>query len=456
MNFKGYIQEQEGFFDWISSKLQTIKTHLFSAFSWLKRNILSSAHSEEDSVRFSFPDDFTNFFAGLSNENHQDRIAAIANRIKNAPITVKHYDDSPYPYYKVEEGYPSHKYGKGGVAFDSIQQSRFARNLTPKQSFNFQRGLTAHIKDVAKEMGLIFELELYVYMLTKKKLISSDPTVNLSWAKNEINRHYGTIKGKTGDNFVQMLMSFISHHASDLAEHIYQKAVNLLSAPPDTVIFTGGNPLGIDKKGHRITSDLILKCKNRGRNELGFTTKFTSESEVRIGDFWVPQIYAMLGGKQVSQLKDELEQIKTSDADQFKQEYRHIVLEKLETLLKDIASKPAKLNFLINKLLFGTETSHNGITSKDTISDVLPAFRNYVYNKGNVNFSDALKKDFNVSEEQGNKLFVKKESEISVRKTEVAVLVKIQNIAEKSRGTYLKFQVEPLKQEVMVKMNNLA
>ena len=174
MNFKGYIQEQEGFFDWISSKLQTIKTHLFSAFSWLKRNILSSAHSEEDSVRFSFPDDFTNFFAGLSNENHQDRIAAIANRIKNAPITVKHYDDSPYPYYKVEEGYPSHKYGKGGVAFDSIQQSRFARNLTPKQSFNFQRGLTAHMKDVSHRFPLFFANLFVIFWITLGQIVTQD------------------------------------------------------------------------------------------------------------------------------------------------------------------------------------------------------------------------------------------------------------------------------------------
>ena len=265
---------------------------------------------------------------------------------------------------------------------------------------------------------------------------------------NQINAYYASISTKTDPDFTKQIEVLIQHHSNIVADSIIRKSKEMLSCKNFNLSFEGGTGAGarfagnqVDQRGYRKTSDLTISC-NKGY--VGFSTKFTSESDIRVADLWIKSAYVLLGGKDVLGFSSKLKTLKDEPS------IRKFVVDVLEILLNKLAKQPTRLNFIINRLLSGTEKDEEG---GEKISNVFPAMRNYLQNKGEADFSDRLKNDFIVDPNAELKLRIKPKADIQVRKTAVAASIHIISPGGNSKGTIIRFRVDA--DRIIVYMNNL-
>jgi hypothetical protein len=392
--------------------------------------VLESMRVKENEIIFSFP----NYTTVASAYDTELEPAAEEPQAMRLAASVK-------PEPTLQENWGAHPLGKGHYAWEKLAAagSPAALAMTPTQVYNFKRRFSAHLSSVAKEMGLIFELEIYANLL-KNGIYSSD--MSTSDAINKINAYYAGITAKTDSSFTDNVRILIEHHADEVGNTVLAKAKSILKCEKLLVKFIGGNQLQMDKTGSRVTSDMSITC---GSESLGFSTKLTSESMVRVGDFWIKPMYVLLGGKSIVGFGKKLESLLKDEPS-----VRVFVVEVLETLLNKLSNNPPKLNFVINKILLGSDIEEDG---KEKISNVIPTVRNYLAGRGGAEFSDKLKQDFVVDPNHELKLRIKPNSTVKVKKTAIAVSLNISNPSGTSTGTIIKFEVEA--DRVVVKMNNL-
>jgi len=386
----------------------------------VKSYVMNGLRADQSTLSLSFPKNYSILFSDL---NSNSDVATTSMRL------VAHV---------VYEGVANeHPYGKGGLAVKSLG-SGFSDTLNARQSVNFQRSFSSSIKNIASEMGEIFELELFLFFVEKG--LNAEGFTR-SDAINKIQELMTNITRKTTSSVLQNnINQFISKHADSMGESIFQKTTSLLKCKADTVKFTGGSGASGFSNTYRKTADLVLSCSTAdGRSELGWSSKFTSETMITIGRFFTSQIYKMLGGKD----KEFEDIIKTSD-----QEYvRNYTLTTIESLLRDMSQD--EIESLINKTMFGSTADKSGV------GDTLLAFRNYVRNKGDADWSGGLKLDFNMASRKGKKLSLKTDSKIQINRTKLYVSLNIKVPDGSWNGTTIKF--EPTKDNsVNIKMNNLT
>jgi hypothetical protein len=324
------------------------------------------------------------------------------------------------------EGYERFKYGKGTLAYKSIANTTYGKALAPTDANAIQRALKAHIKNVSKEMGLIFELQVFVY-LAKDKKMKVGSQEDAAWAQNEITKNYQLLKVKVGgQDTAPRIFAFITHHSETMADEIYNKAKALLKEEPETVTFAGG-VTSQDFKIGRQTADLII-------DKIGFSMKFTSDTIIGLLETTPAGMYQMLGGEDPSFIQN-LDSMSEKDmVSTLTQEY--------SLLVNDMTKNNQRFSYFINRVLAGSNPT-------GSIPRTYPAFRNYVHNDTAVGFSPAIQKDFDV---YGHKLTVKKDAKIQVRTTETNIVIHIQK--DSKYGTGIRIRVKP--DRIVVEMRNLT
>jgi len=223
-----------------------------------------------------------------------------------------------------------------------------------------------------------------------------------------------------------------------------QKAKELLpfcNGKITQIAFKGGNHA--DFKLRTSTADIVIGCKV---DRMGFSTKFSSESQMNVVSLSPKQAYIMIARKNPP--GDFLEKISTLYSPKDMSAY---MIEVMNDLLQSYVGNPKKFTNLLNHVLVGKGNEYIN----------LPAARFYTRGKGGAGFSAALKRDFYIDEMQIDKpLRAKPDADVFIaaaNKTYVKIVYK----REKNKtdpgtwtGTYLIF--EPSDQKINVKMNNLA
>lgn len=412
------------FREWITD----IEKELWPVLQRIKLQVLQSVQVENGRVRFSIPP-LEHFF-------QQKPLSLAAHTIHQGDI--------------IDEGYKQqHPYGKAGLAFKAIDQSRFAQEMTPKQATDFQKGFSSNINRLSKDMGLLFELQIFIYLIDVKRLkpgAKYKATENAAWAHEQIQNIVLEIQKKSTSKTVsQKVVQFVAHHAEDMAESIYQTATKLLrGCTVDFVEFAGGQHT---TTYHRKTADLYLGCSKSMQNgdKVGFSTKFASETLMVVGEMRVKSAYQFLGGTKANTFEKQLQNIEDAE------EYRQFLLDTIEDLAHKLTENPRIFSRAINELLFGVEVNDSGRTG---IANTIPAFRNYVRNKGKAEFSPALKSDFNINPSATQKLSLKPNSEINISRTKAYITINIKSQGGTRTGTTIR--IEPSADGIIFKMNNVA
>jgi len=384
---------------------------IVSFLDGIKRSVLSSIQEEDGKVSFSFP-------------SFESQPLALAAHTKEKGDIVS-------------EGYGQQaKYGKGTLAFKAVQSQSFP-DLTQQQADVFQKRMQKSPKLVGKEMGLIFELEVYLYLVEISKLQPRGER-GPGWARTENTVHYDSIKKKMGKTHADQIVMLIRHHSKELATSMLKKTQQILKdCNVDYIVFSGGE-FYKRHTTYRQTADMVLGCSD---GSIGHSIKFTSETMPTIAHLWNKQAYILFGGKKIATFSKELEEYEEGS-----KEESEFVLDKLEGIIRKLVNKPVKLNYVINKLLLGVEETGE-------IADTIPAFRNYIRGRGEAGFSPAIRQNFRVSYRDGNKILIKPNSEIGVKRTKNYVNIYI-TAPDSKMPTIIK--VESKIGRVYVKMSGLA
>jgi hypothetical protein len=382
-------------------------------FGKVRGLVLSSMKvTEEDRLSVSFPKNLD---------------ALLGGDVETVPAPMRLAAHTETPGEPVSEAFEKYRYGKGTVAYRNISNTAFGKSLTPGDATALQRALKAHIKNVSKEMGLIFELQTFAYLIQERKLVPGS-NENLAWAQEEILKHHQAIQAKVGGtSTAPRIFAFVTHHAETMAAEIYNKAKSLLKTTPHTVTFNGGT--SFTTGSIRQTADLII-------DGIGFSMKFTSESSVAIMETTHESMYEMLGGEDPEGFSTALSHSRD------KEEMIENVVAELYPLVQRITADKKELGHFVSQLIAGTNPT-------GTVHRTYTAYRNYVRNSTAVGFSPALMADFDV---YGHKLEVPDDASVTVRRTANTVIIHVKKGSK--YGT--KVQIEAKPEGVVVKMTNLA
>lgn len=337
----------------------------------------------------------------------------------------------------LSEGYGQQApYGKGTLAFKAVQGQVFP-DLNPQQAIAFQKRMQQSPKIIGKEMGLIFELEVYLYLVEVYN-IQPRGERGPGWVKTQNIIQYETMKKKTSKTFSDQIMMLIKYHAKELAVSMLKLTQQMLKdCEINFIIFSGGEFFK-QHTIHRQTADIIMGCSEKS---VGHSLKFTSETMPEIAHLWYKQSYVIFGGKKIVTFAKELEEYEEGSKEQ-----SEFVLDKLEELIRKLVKEPVKFNYTINKLLSGVEEETGDV------SNTIPAFKNYIRGKGGAGFAPSIRKNFRISYQDGNKILVKPNSEIGVRRTKSYINIYI-TASDSNTPTIIK--VESKSGTIIVKMNGL-
>ena len=394
----------------VEFKIWLENSDVVSFLEGIKRSVLSSLKAEDGKVSFSFP----------SFESQPLTLAA-HRKLKGNILS---------------EGYGQQgKYGKGTLAFKAVQNQVFP-DLNQQQADVFQKRMQRGPKEVGKEMGLMFELEVYLYLLEVANLQPRGER-GPGWVRTQNIVQYETIKKKTSKTLADQLVMLVRYHAKELATSMLKRTQQMLKdCKVSYIVFSGGEFFKTHGT-HRQTADMVLGCSEKS---VGHSLKFTSETMPTIANLWNKQSFIMFGGKKIATFSDELGKYEEGSKEESK-----FVLDNLEELIKDLVNKPVKLNYVINKLLLGAEETGE-------ISNTVPAFRNYIKGRGEAGFAPAIRKNFRVSYQDGNKILIKPNSEIGVRRTKSYINIYI-TAPDSNTPTIIK--VEAKRGQIIVKMSGL-
>jgi hypothetical protein len=321
----------------------------------------------------------------------------------------------------------------------------------PAEKASFEKAMDAGKKSlpsvVGKEMGLLFEIEVFLYLLNTHKL-SPVGTMNLASATAEKTRLEGEIATKLKDpNLGKLVCEFIRIHAGGgsggMGELIFQKSSALIRACIiDSIEFLGGAGWGAGAgKLKSDTADLRLICSSAAgadRSSLGFSLKAVTETQIEVRSFGLGKSYALLGGKNIKALKDILTNPLYEDS-----ERPELVLSMFEKAARRNAG-PRRFAKLLELLVTGG-------------AETLPAYRMLVRNIGEPGWSGAIGKDFGTSEAPGvGKLAAQSGAKIDVKKTKTYVSLTYMVPGGNHYGTSIKFEPSVDLSKVSVYVSNLV
>jgi hypothetical protein len=328
------------------------------------------------------------------------------------------------PGDKLDEGVnQDYRYGKGTQAYNQIAGKV---DWDKAQQTRFQRSMKFNIGKIGKELGLLFEVEVYIQLLDTMGLAPKDDAKDHFWAYAARDNREADLVKKCPPASAPLIVEFVQIHARDMAEKMVIQTQNALKCKPDVVAFAGGEGHG-DITRHS-PADIMIGCSGQ---MAGFNLKFGSENRVHTASLSFDSAYALMGGEDVMGFRRERTR-PLLDQDKF-------VLGKLWELSQNF--DPARFVKMLNYLIGGDEQM------------ILPAMRNYATGRGDANWSAAFKKDFLI---RGNTLYPRPDATIVVQdsqpQTYVQMTYKVPGGSPYGTSIYL----EPKAEKVNVKVGNLA
>jgi hypothetical protein len=378
---------------WLEYKESYAETEIDVFIKKIKNIVMSSMNIKENYASFSFP------------KNYEILIGSFPSKMRQ-PLLAAH---TQYNGAVIKEGEREPK-GKG--AYEAgVEQGLIVPFDSPKDVDVFQKVITDNIRFVARDMGYLFEIDTFLYLLQKNLKNISSNTEDIKFKKEKYSKNIeGRIKNKIVYN---KLIELISGHAEDLASQIYNRATSaeICNGKIDQVEFLGGGSYG-SGANHDI-ADIKIGC---GLDKMGFSVKFTSEAKVPYRHLSLMTTYKMLGGNDPDQFEFEVKKAG--------KEAEIVILQNLYDLVKNY-----NVEDFINLL-------NNILTSN---SYTFPAVRNYFRGAGGAQWSVGMQRDFNTSDTPKTPLSAKEGATINVivNKTYVKLLYKLKGGSK--NGTYITF-----------------
>ena len=317
------------------------------------------------------------------------------------------------------------KGGKGGAATD-FAPAPFKASFKNNQDIDkFNTTFSNIISNIAIYLGLLFEIEIYLYLVKNKKLAYTTDLVSVKTKKEEYSNF---IKAKTS-KYHDKIMLFVELHAKTIGDMIFSKSETLLKGcNVDTVTFIGGSSS---------KADIILSCSSYeagDRSSLGFSAKFIGENRIRISTPSLPSMYKMFGGRDRNFLPTA---VGLSG-----EKKKRFVLGELYHLGKSLGKQ--EWNGIVNYLVFGSNRE-----------DVLMAIGYYPHGRHMVGIPSKLKEDFIVSEKEGRKLKIREDAEIEVGKVDKYFYLRVKG-PESRDGTAFRFMLDDKENKIIVEMTKLT
>lgn len=329
----------------------------------------------------------------------------------------------------------------GKVSWTGPEQKKFAQA--------FSAGKKSLPVLVGKEMGLLFEIMVFEFLVTKYGLKPVGGK-DLAFAQAEKTRLVGEITSKVGAAMSKLVVDFIGVHAGggpdSMAELIYAKGKSLIrECVMNAIEFTGGADWGTVKLKSD-TADLRVGCEQYlpgMRADVGFSLKAVTETEIEVRAFGGTKTARLLGAgsRAIANLKAVMSNPLYDEAEKRKELMD--VLSAAATA--NFANKPRKFAALLEMLVTGG-------------ADTIPAYKNLVRDNAAVGWSGAIGKDFVTGEGPGRKVGAKVGSSpvIDVKTTPTYVRIVYNVTGGNHYGTSVKFEPSGDGSRVSVVVSNLV
>src|SRR5262252_2623669 len=427
MGFKHWLENLEG---------ESVRAELEQFFGQIKQHVLRSFRPSSGYASFSFPD-----YSSLSRP-----------LMRLAASTF-----SPGALAEAKSGGWGKEGGKGQVALGKLG-STLAWN--PQQRTMFQKAMDAPKgrslpATVGREMGLLFELEAFIYLVQSRGL-KPITGKDLAFAQTEQQKLQAGLVAKLGQDLTDLVMEFVQVHAAgpphSMGEMMYQKTLQLIGkgCNVDAIEFMGGHggtsydPLRGD------TADIRIGCEQfmpGQRSDVGYSLKAGTEPEMQIRSLTLGKTVRLFGGDNWKLAARRIKALFSNPLLDDK-ERRSEVMQILLDLARKRFNTPGKFVRLLELLLTGG-------------ADTLPAARQMVRNLGGPGWSRAFQMCFATSEEPGRKLGPKAGATLTVDANQTYIsLAYIVREPKANCRTTLKFEPEyqltGFRSGVDVSVNNLT
>jgi len=409
------------FSEWLSEQ-NDLQQKLTSFFQKVKLQILSSMKAKDGYVLFQFPQDYESLFEQPTAQPQQP----YAQQPYNQPFALAAHTLTPGTW--INEGDKQEDpYGKGGLAFKSVADKL---DWEPGQILTFKKTMQKSIQRIGKEMGLLFELYIYIHLIDMAGLNPIEEDKDSFWAYSVRDQYMEKLQAKVSKASSPLILQFLELHSKDMAQKMKAKAASLLKCPVDSVQFNGGE--GSTFTARKTPADIIIGC---GQQMVGFNLKFTSETKIHLASLAFHSAYNLLGGRNPGNFQKGVEMAEEGEENQF-------VLSQLWELAQQYENQPTKFTKMLNYLISGVGEM-----------PVVPAMRNYTRNRGNAEWSGGIELDFIV---KNNVLYPKPGATVQVQKkqprTYVQLTYKVADGTPHGTSIYL----EPNQGKVSVKANNFT
>jgi len=394
----------------------------------IKRHVMASMRPKGGRVGFSFPDNYQSLVTFAEPET-------ISLKFPQRPVALA---AGTFPEPVMEQ---THAFKKGRGAQAAMKQIVMADPAWMDWDL-FQQVVGTKFGEIAGPLGLIFEVDIFLYFLENMNLRDADEQESVSsinFFRRKKESHIPDVQKALKDPTHLRIALFTSQtHAEDLANDMYSKSASILKCQPAEVSFAGGTRRTTGGVQREDPADIYLLC---GQGHLGWSVKFAGQTEVAITDTGPLGAYKMLGGRARKGLKEELEAARESG--DIKLMVRTVVAKLTEaahTRFSNPKTAPKHFANLMNELVTA------GFAT-------LPAVRHYAStHKGGAGWSPALQKDFKIKD---GKLMRKPGATVTVRPTETKVKISYK-VPDGSRGGTNIIFVPQADGDVKVKVNNLT
>jgi len=321
-----------------------------------------------------------------------------------------------------------------------------------KDTTTFAKGMNAGTRSipqlVGKEMGLLFEVEVFAFLVTtfRLKVVGQK---DLAWAMTEQARLGGVISSKVGSNLGRLVVEFIKQHATGktgMGNLIHSKAMALVrQCVVDSIEFTGGTD-GQSARLKSDTADLRIGCEKYlpgMRGDVGFSLKAVTETQVQVRHLSSVRALSALGAsrKVLKNMRDMLTNPLYEAADK-----RAYLLDNMKSAAEgSYTNKPRKFAALLELMVTGG-------------ADTIPAYRSLLQADSSPGWSSAIGKDFVTGEGPGRKLGAKVGSlpVIEVKSNSTYVKIVYMVGGGNHYGTSVHFEPDATSERVSVVVSNLV
>lgn len=411
------------FSEWLAEQ-DKLQQQVTTFFQKVNAHLLSSMQTKDGYVKFQFPIDYDVLFDAQQPTTIPMRQPMTTQSMATQP-TMALAAHTIHSGKLVEGDNQENPYGKGGLAAKHVAGPL---GWDAKQTLNFSKSMKQNIQRIGKEMGLLFEIYVYIHLL-EVGLKPIEEKQDDFWAYALSDQYTEKLQEKVSKSSSPLILQFVEFHSKDMAQKMKQKTSQLLQCSVDSVQFSGG---AADFGGRRNPSDIIIGC---GEKMAGFNLKFTSETKIHMASLAFHSAYELLGGQHAADFQQGTQTAENQE---------QFVIDQLWELAQQYENQPGQFTDTLNYLVSG----RMGGSGK---MPVLMAARNYVRNRGDVGWSSGIELDFKV---KNNVLYPKPGAMVRVQKHKTNVQLTYSVEGGSRNGTSIHF--EPKKGRVVTKVTTLT